>query len=208
MMFRLFSAAALGGILSLAAPVAEAATVTDASLAVDGSYTIDSSGALITGSFDTFLTADRSADRDYVMSFSFVTDGIAPFTFDVDLADSFSGPLSIDDIFTGLATAKPEIVPMVDFLLANDSFSYGGISYGYDVASADATSSTGTFSLGLSRPLLDKYCGFCGTASGDFTLTASLGYDVAPAAVPLPAGLPLLLAGLSGLAVLRRYRRA
>ena len=45
-------------------------------------------------------------------------------------------------------------------------------------------------------------------ASGDFAVALALSYDVPDAApVPLPAGLPLLGAGLAALAGLRRLRR-
>lgn len=68
------------------------------------------------------------------------------------------------------------------------------------LANSDAPLDVGIYNLGLGFS-----SGQGGSSAVDYVITAQI-RDITP--VPLPAGLPLLLAGLGGLALLRRGKAA
>lgn len=63
----------------------------------------------------------------------------------------------------------------------------------------------GTYSFTLAA---FERIGFLGLTQGELVASTSIDVIVGPAAVPLPAALPLLLAGLRGLVSLRRRKRS
>lgn len=227
---RNIAAIPLAGAFAAFGSLVQAAPVTLATIDVDGSYFIDQDGlttsAGLTGAFagdaSGLVGIDFDMPMDYIFGASLSVNGSTLFDGDLeadgtslneviavalgllgDINDGLGGvPLAV---FADLLDdGQASIPPFLDVVISD--FSLG------------ATGFSGLFDIGLFLPFSDDGCGLFAVQSflggdggglsipcsgeGTFALDLSISKDVAP--IPLPAGAPLLLVGLGGLAVLRR----
>jgi hypothetical protein len=118
---------------------------------------------------------------------SFVAGVTGPYDF-LSVQDDWDGYLFL------YRTAFDPTDQLTNLLAGNDDFPGPGQS-GFD----DVALTTGTTYLIVTT-------GFDNVASGTFTNTVT--FDGAPAVIPLPGSLPVLLAGLAGLGLVARRRQA
>lgn len=140
---------------------------------------------------------DRSIDIDgvSVLSQSFATIIGETYTLEFAYSRNFNNganPISIDLLIEGLGTL------LSDRVTSTQSVTQANMNWQVYTNSFVADGTTATLS-------------FIGLQTGT-SFERSLGFaldevSVVPATIPLPAGLPLLLAGLGGLALLKRPRR-
>lgn len=204
---RRAAAGLVAATLCFAAHTAAAATITAAQIETQGSFdrpvsprtmTFDGSSAF------TFFT-DLTTVRDYTLSFRITADAERYGTgqmFQVDFSDTL-GPesMALQD-FAALpsVTFSPIFIPGVNAGFTNVVLNPGTMSGTADISLFLGTTPSNDL-IHYVIPF-DPDFGFNGT----YQVSATLTYETAPA-VPLPASLPMLIAGLGGLVALRRRIR-
>lgn len=213
---HMFGKTLIAVVFSCFAGFAQAATL--ATLDIDGNYTIapNEGGTVINvnGTFAANLLMPLPVGpANYTVSALFTLNG----------ADIFD-----DDLppFTADANASaPSILGISAFLISNAGskidFPGGEVKYDGTLLASTPTGGSGTYEIFASTDIpaslllssfldtvdpsevLSSFFVLPNDDTGSFEI--SLTVDVQP--VPLPAGLPLLLAGLAGFAVLRRKQR-
>jgi hypothetical protein len=204
---------------------ASAATITDATIDINGSYVLKDGKYRFAGDFVGDLLNNPKMDRLYEVGITLTLRGKTVLTHTLSPISISAAPFSVRDALKGDVKGTG-----FGGLLA-------GLDLGSKVNSG-STSASGDFkrSLGKGRSAaLKALCKsiFVSNSSrkcngpNDFGLTLVFAYDVLPAPlpgpeselpgqpaaqqpapVPLPAGLPLLGAGIAALVALRRTRRA
>ena len=115
---------------------------------------------------------------------------------------SWSGGLTATG-FPGVGSASIFFQPVGAFDNAIGTASITASLSGMITTGMSAFEGLGTVSAFASAPIS------AGTVvSGSFTITYTYDDGVTPAPIPLPAGAPLLVAGLGGLALLRKKRKS
>ncbi len=224
-------AAVIGAAIAVAGlSAAQAGTVTDFAIDLDGNYAGGGrdGGLTLAGAYDFFLTDDRDTRRQYSLDVAGSATGLGSFYESLPLGDML-GEFSINDGVGLISSQIPEIAFVVDYLVNHNSGGLPGLfSYQYSVDNyddSDGTSANGDFTIVLSDNVLPG-CGSpavatltsiqttsggdgqCPSFSGDFSFQVALTYDEEVAPVPLPASLPLLIAGLGGVGAIRRTRKS
>jgi hypothetical protein len=119
---------------------------------------------------------------------------------------SFSFDLTGYDLNTAQLSGIVLVDNTVDILLNGTSFFslLNQIASNYSTQNPFSTSDTSLFLAGVNEVIFNA-----ADAGGAYGFNASITVSASPAsAVPLPAGLPLLLAGLGGLVLMRRRSAA
>ena len=127
-----------------------------------------------------------------------------PFAYQIfDAAGEFAGPLTIS-IFGGDIWDAGTEVNFENGSGEGAAFAVNGGPAGSGTPENGVIALAGNvdYLFGTSIPT----GGTIGSVPGNFTLLGTIDGDLAP--VPLPAGMPLLLAGLGGLAFMKRRKRA
>ena len=226
---RNIAAIPLAGAFAVFGSLAHAAPVTVATIDVDGTYFIDQNGFSTTAGLDGSFAGDASGlvgvdfdmPMDYIFGASLSIDGFTLFDGDLEADDTSLNEVigvalsllgDINDGLGGVPLAvfldllddgQASIDPFLDIVISDFELGEAGFS--------------GLFDIDLFLPFSDESCGRyelstlrggggglsipC-SAEGTFALDLSISKDVAP--IPLPAGAPLLLIGLGGLAALKR----
>ncbi|EIE51286.1 hypothetical protein AL036_09125 [Salipiger aestuarii] len=181
------------------------------------------------GKFDSSLGALNSV----TLSLSGISTGSVGIerntrALDIDLTYVYNLGANIYASVAGVAELNVEILPVSNrfFVLGpydgvRDYAGQSGTTYdGFYGTDADAATITSNFAPFLGTDTFDVAVLAIGTSSvegatnywaevsGTATATASVIYDYTPTAVPLPAGAPLLLLGVGGIAMLRRRKKA
>ncbi|MEM6634533.1 MAG: VPLPA-CTERM sorting domain-containing protein [Pseudomonadota bacterium] len=162
--------------------------------------------------FDFFWTGDPSVDTNLTMSGDPTASALGTLEIDAMAGDTFglADVVSVNIAVTGDLFTDFNVISLLaisgtiaaDGLSASlvDIFTRVPQNFGCDSALGDCGAVAGFNITIASAP--DRVFTYTSTSAAQqsFVLTA-----VAP--IPLPAGLPLLLAGLGGFAILRRARR-
>ena len=230
------SRTALAGLaLICSAGLAQAAEITDFELVLDGTYATGSTGLALAGGYNLFVTDDTSTPRDYTLSVSASATGLGSFDDSFPISSAL-GSFSLDQAGNAILNEVPELGFVLGYLVNNSSGGIPNVlSYSYtggDTDAGDGIDASGDFTINISDNVLP--CGIpggpfgqlplpnrslsttttiphngggCPEFNGDFNLSVALTYEDNVAAVPLPASLPLLLAGVGGIGALRRSRK-
>ena len=204
-MTRLLGAVALTAASFGTLGTAQAATVTAGGLSIDGMFAIEPEvpSAVFQGRGSFFLTdAGVSAGaRDYSLGYVYRAGSQS------DAGSIELGFFELPDV-GGLLAFAPEAASFGDVTSDGYEVFYSGLSPLDGDFPVSGQADVGLFVLGgLADVLVDTF-GISEPVEGMASLDLTLTYEDDVAAVPLPASLPLLLAGLGGIAVFRRRRSA
>ena len=190
--------------MSVAGAAAPAATISDATFDLSGTYAYEWFRYHLDGTFTGSLLGDPTVARDYDLGLTVALSGETVF----DDTLSLDGPFSIADAAEGAASAPGFGIFLgilawatEDVTVDTDSLS-GDVDFALGYLTSTALKFASCFSL------FSNGCAY----AGDFAVAMNLSYEGAPtdtgspAPIPLPAGLPLLTAGLGALTLLRRRR--
>jgi hypothetical protein len=165
---------------------------TNTTLAVPGSYTYGNTFGAGSGTTSVSSTNTSGFYDDYVFTISGASADSVTSTINL------GNTLEINGLQAALFTyASGETVPVAGSPLASGwstAFNSNGVGGTISVIPA-TTLNPGSYVLEIQGTV-------AGTAGGSYSGSLNL----APAAVPLPAGLPLLLSGVIGVGLLRRRR--
>ena len=230
---RIIRTLPLAGALAAFATVAQAVPMTLATIGVDGTIDFSQTGSTtslgLSGSFEgegaALLATDFDMPMDYILGASLSFNGVELFNDSIEADDTSLNDIiavglnilqQIDSALGGLPASF-----IADLLDDGSASIFPFLSAEVTNFTLDATSFSGDFDIAAFLPFGNEACGsavylrtvstgpshgggsLC-SLSGTFALDLSISKDVA--AVPLPAGAPLLLLGLGGLAAARRRR--
>lgn len=202
--------------LSLAAVSAQAATVTDATVDIAGSYALKKGKYRFSGDFEADILSNPRLEKAYDLGITIAFRGKTVLSDTIAAAMLPDSPFSIKDALKGKVSG------------AGIARLLGSLDVSGKVKST-STSAKGSFDAKLGKGRSGVLYAACMTlfsrnadkkcSGSDFSIALAFSHDEPaaplpeqgtgpgqPSPVPLPAGLPLLGAGIAAFAALRRRR--